>query len=241
MQRIIKREEFTTKNHTINSKKAVMIGCGFVGSASEFALMQSGLFTEIVLIDADRDKAEGEAMDISHGIPFARPFIKYTPTWPRSFMPANQTDRNKVAKMKQIPVHELIQDKNLLFVDDSIVRGTQLRETVEFLYENGASSVHMRSACPPIMYGCKYLNFSRATSDMELITRSTVVELEGEEGLKHLDEYSDPSTERGKNMRKAICDKLHFASLEFQTIEGLSSSIGIEPCKLCTYCWNGRE
>ena len=175
------------------------------------------------------------------GIPFARPFIKYTPTWPRSFMPANQTDRNKVAKMKQIPVHELIQNKNLLFVDDSIVRGTQLRETVEFLYENGASSVHMRSACPPIMYGCKYLNFSRATSDMELITRSVVVELDGEDGLKYLDEYSDPSTERGKKMRKAICDKLHFASLEFQTIEGLSSSIGIEPCKLCTYCWNGRE
>lgn len=174
-------------------------------------------------------------------VPFARPFIKYTPTWPRSFMPADQTDRNKVAKMKQIPVHELIQDKNLLFVDDSIVRGTQLRETVEFLYENGAASVHMRSACPPIMYGCKYLNFSRSTNDMELITRATIVELEGEEGLKYLEEYSDPSTERGKAMRKAICDKLHFASLEFQTLEGLSSSIGIEPCKLCTYCWNGRE
>lgn len=156
-------------------------------------------------------------------------------------MPTNQTERNRVAKMKQIPVCELIKDKNLLFVDDSIVRGTQLRETVEFLYENGASSVHMRSACPPIMYGCKYLNFSRSTSDMELITRSTIAELEGEEGLKHLDEYSDPQSERGKAMRKAICEKLHFASLEFQTIEGLCQAIGIEPCKLCTYCWTGKE
>jgi len=174
-------------------------------------------------------------------IPFARPFIKYTPTWPRSFMSSKQTDRKKVAKMKQIPVHELIEDKNLLFVDDSIVRGTQLKETVEFLYENGAKSVHMRSACPPIMYGCKYLNFSRATGDMELITRSTIMELEGEEGFKHLDEYSDSSTERGKNMRKAICEKLNFASLEFQSLDGLVKSIGIEPCKLCTYCWNGKE
>ena len=174
-------------------------------------------------------------------IPFARPFIKYTPTWSKSFTPASQVDRNKVAKMKMIPVNDLIHGKKLLFVDDSIVRGTQLRETVEFLYENGAEAVHMRSACPPIMYGCKYLNFSRATNDMELITRSTIVELEGEEGLKHIDEYSDSSTERGKAMRDAICKKLHFASLEFQTLEGLSKAIGIEACKLCTYCWNGKE
>ncbi len=175
------------------------------------------------------------------GIPFARPFIKYTPTWPRSFMPAKQKERSRVAKMKQIPVHELIADKSLLFVDDSIVRGTQLRETVEFLYDNGAKAVHMRSACPPIMYGCKYLNFSRSTSEMELITRSTIMELEGEEGMKHLDEYSDASTERGKNMRKAICEKLKFDSLEFQSLEGLIKAIGLEPCKLCTYCWNGKE
>ena len=175
------------------------------------------------------------------GIPFARPFIKYTPTWPRSFMPANQQQRQEVAKMKQVPVHELIEGKNLLFVDDSIVRGTQLRETVEFLYNNGAKAVHMRSACPPIMYGCKYLNFSRATSEMELITRSTIMELEGEEGMNHLEEYSDSSTERGKAMRKAICDKFHFASLEFQSLKGLQEAIGIAPCKLCTYCWNGKE
>ena len=156
-------------------------------------------------------------------------------------MPERQTERNKVAKMKQIAVHDLIRDKELLFVDDSIVRGTQLKETVDFLYENGAKAVHMRSACPPIMYGCKYLNFSRSTNDLELITRRTIMELEGEEGFKHIDEYSDSSTERGKAMRKAICEKFHFSSLEFQSLEGLVKSIGLEPCKLCTYCWNGKE
>ncbi len=211
-------------------------------------------------IMAQHDKETGVAQDIDYvgGVPdsgtphaigyaneshkqFARPFIKYTPTWPRSFMPAKQTDRNRVAKMKQVPVNDLIKGKKLLFVDDSIVRGTQLRETVEFLYENGAEEVHMRSACPPIMYGCKYLNFSRSTSDMELITRATIMELEGEEGFNHLEEYSDASTERGQRMRKAISDKLGFASLEYQSLEGVIESIGIEPCKLCTYCWNGKE
>lgn len=175
------------------------------------------------------------------GIQFARPFIKYTPTWARSFTPANQKERNRVAKMKQIPVHDLIQDKKLLFVDDSIVRGTQLRETVEFLYENGAKEVHIRSACPPIMYGCKYLNFSRATSDMELIARSTIVELEGEEGFNYIDEYIDSSTERGKKLRSAICEKLHFTSLEFQSIDGIIKAIGLPADKVCTYCWNGKE
>lgn len=209
---------------------------------------------------AKRDMEQGRSMDIDYvgGVPdsgtphaigyanktgkaFARAFIKYTPTWARSFTPAKQADRNKIAKMKQIPVHELIKDKNLLFVDDSIVRGTQLKETVDFLYENGAKSVHMRSACPPIMYGCKYLNFSRATNDMELISRRVIVELEGEEGLKHIEEYADGNTDRGRAMRKAICDKFKFASLGFQTIEGVVDAIGLEPCKLCTYCWNGKE
>jgi amidophosphoribosyltransferase len=209
---------------------------------------------------AERDMAQGRSMDIDYvgGVPdsgtphaigyanrtgkaFARAFIKYTPTWSRSFTPARQTDRNKIAKMKQIPVHELIVGKNLLFVDDSIVRGTQLKETVDFLYDNGAKSVHMRSACPPIMYGCKYLNFSRSTNDMELISRRVIVELEGEEGLNHIDEYADGNTARGKAMRKAICDKFKFASLGFQTIEGVLSAIGMDPCKLCTYCWNGKE
>ena len=174
-------------------------------------------------------------------IPFARPYIKYTPTWSRSFMPNSQADRKKVAKMKQIPVHELIKDKNLLFVDDSIVRGTQLKETVDFLSQNGARAIHMRSACPPIMYSCKYLNFSRATSEMELLARRIVMELEGEEGFDHLEEYSDSNTERGKKLRASICEKLHFDSVEFQTLDGVIKAIGIEPCKLCTYCWNGKE
>ena len=174
-------------------------------------------------------------------MPFARPFIKYTPTWPRSFMPPSQVDRNRIAKMKQIPINELIHDKELMFIDDSIVRGTQLRETVDFLYESGAKAVHVRSACPPIMYGCKFLNFSRMTGEMDLITRKIVVELEGEEGLKHLDEYSDSSTERGRKMRETMCEKLHLASIEFQTIEGLEKAIGLPPCKLCTYCWSGKD
>jgi len=211
-----------------------------------------------IMAEADMKKGITETLDYIGGVPdsgtphaigyanksgvhFARPFIKYTPTWSRSFTPANQADRKKVAKMKQIPVHELIQNKNLLFVDDSIVRGTQLKETVDFLYDNGAKAVHMRSACPPIMYSCKYLNFSRSTSPMELIARQVIVELEGEEGLKYIEEYSDSSTERGQNLRRAISDKLHFASLEFQSLDGIIKAIGIEPCKLCTYCWNGKE
>jgi amidophosphoribosyltransferase len=173
--------------------------------------------------------------------PFARAFIKYTPTWSRSFMPTNQKDRNKIAEMKQIPVHELIKDKDLLFVDDSIVRGTQLRETVEFLYNHGAKAVHMRSACPPIMYGCKYLNFSRSISDMELLARRVILELEGPEGFQHIEEYADDKTERGQKLRKTICEKLHFASLEFQTLEGVIEAIGLPECELCTYCWNGKE
>ena len=156
-------------------------------------------------------------------------------------MPSNQEIRNLVAEMKQIPVPELIEGKKLLFVDDSIVRGTQLKETVDFLYANGAKEVHMRSACPPIMYGCKYLNFSRSTSDLELITRRTILELEGTEGFNHIDEYSDGTTERGKALRKSICDKFGFASLEFQSLGGVIKSIGLPPDQLCTYCWNGKE
>ena len=172
---------------------------------------------------------------------FARPYIKYTPTWSRSFIPQSQKERNKIAKMKQIPVHELIDGKRLLLVDDSIVRGTQLKETAEFLYEHGAKEVHMRSACPPIMYGCKYLNFSRQTSNTELITRRVILELEGEEGFNHIEEYSDGTTERGKRLRETIAKNFHFSSLEFQSLDGVIRAIGIDPCKLCTYCWNGKE
>lgn len=173
-------------------------------------------------------------------IPFARPFIKYTPTWSRSFTPTRQSDRNRIAKMKQVPVNELISGKSLLFVDDSIVRGTQLKETVEFLYNNGAKAVHMRSACPPIMYNCKFLNFSRSNNENDLITRRTIFELEGEEGMKYLDEYANSDTERGKALRAAICRKLNLSSLEFQSLEGLVNSIGLPECKLCTYCWNKK-
>ena len=173
--------------------------------------------------------------------PFARPYIKYTPTWSRSFMPKTQKDRKKIAKMKQIAIHDLIDGKNLLFVDDSIVRGTQLQETVEFLYSNGAKAVHMRSACPPIMYCCKYLNFSRNTNEMELITRRVIMELEGEAGFEHIAEYSDSSTERGQRLRQAICEKFKFSSLEFQSLEGVVKAIGLPKCKLCTYCWTGEE
>ncbi|MBQ9029977.1 MAG: amidophosphoribosyltransferase [Parasporobacterium sp.] len=205
--------------------------------------MDRGTLPKVDFVAGVPDSGTPHAIGFSNRshLTFGRPFIKYTPTWPRSFMPPTQEDRNRIAKMKQIPVDSLIRDKELLFVDDSIVRGTQMRETVEFLYESGAKAVHMRSACPPLMYGCKYLNFSRATSDMELITRSTIMELEGEEGLQHIEEYSDSSTERGRNMRQAICEKLHMASLEFQSVEGLVEAIGLDRCKLCTYCWTGEE
>ena len=175
------------------------------------------------------------------GKPFARPFVKYTPTWPRSFMPENQDVRNQVAKMKQIPVNELIKDKKLLFVDDSIVRGTQLRETVEFLYESGAKEVHMRSACPPLMYPCKYLNFSRGNGEMDLLARRIIQELEGDEGQNHIAEYADGNSRRGKCLLKRICEKFGFDSLGYQSLDGLLESIGIDKSQICTYCWTGKE
>ena len=173
--------------------------------------------------------------------PFARPFVKYTPTWSRSFTPSNQEMRNLVAEMKQIPVPELIEGKKLLLVDDSIVRGTQLRETVDFLYESGAKEVHMRSACPPIMYGCKYLNFSRSKSEMELLSRKKIQDLEGDEGQKHLAEYADASTKRGQCLLKSICEEMGFDSLGYQSIDGLLEAIGLDRDKICTYCWTGEE
>lgn len=175
------------------------------------------------------------------GSTFARPFIKYTPTWARSFMPTNQEVRNRVAKMKQIHIPELIRDKKLLFVDDSIVRGTQLRETVDFLYKCGAKEVHMRSACPPIMFSCKYLSFSSSKSEMDLIARRVVHELEGENGAEHLAEYADSSTTRGKCMLKTICEQLGFDSLGYQSLPGMLEAIGIDPTQVCTYCWTGEE
>ncbi|MCM1298368.1 MAG: amidophosphoribosyltransferase [Firmicutes bacterium] len=205
--------------------------------------MKNGTLPDVDYICGVPDSGVPHAIGYANksGIPFARPFIKYTPTWPRSFMPQNQSMRNKVAKMKLIPVKELIEGKKLLFVDDSIVRGTQMRETVEFLYANGAKEVHMRSACPPIMYGCKYLNFSRSTSELDLIARSIINEFEGEEGVKYINEYSDTNTERGKKLRAEICRRLKLTSLEFQSLEGTEKAVGLPECKLCTYCWNGKE
>ena len=189
------------------------------------------------------DSGVAHALGYSNGskIPYNRPFVKYTPTWPRSFMPTNQLERNKVARMKLVPVHDNIQDKSMLLLDDSIVRGTQLQETVEFLYNNGAKAVHMRSACPPIMYGCKYLNFSRNTSVDDLIARRIIHELEGTEGDKYIEEYSDASTERGKKLLETICKKFNFASLGYQSVKGLVEAIGLPEDCVCTYCWTGKE
>ena len=174
-------------------------------------------------------------------IPFARPFIKYTPTWPRSFMPVNQEMRNLVAHMKLIPVDELIRDKSLLFIDDSIVRGTQMRETVQFLYESGAREVHIRSACPPIVYGCKYLNFSRSSSELDLITRRIMLEIEGEKAMEHLEEYTVSTSERYKEMIARIAKKLDFTTLGYQSLEGMLEAIGLPGEQVCTYCWTGKE
>lgn len=176
------------------------------------------------------------------GITYSRPFVKYTPTWPRSFMPTHQSKRNLIAKMKLIPIHDLIKDKKLLLIDDSIVRGTQLRETTEFLYDSGAKEVHIRTGCPPLLYGCKYLNFSRSTSEMELITRRVIKELEGKDPDEEtLEKYADPESPEYKKMVDTICEKLHFTSLAYHRLDDLIESVGIEPCKLCTYCWNGKE
>ena len=175
------------------------------------------------------------------GIPFSRPFIKYTPTWPRSFMPTIQSKRDLIAKMKLIPVHDLIKDRSLLLIDDSIVRGTQLRETTEFLYESGAKEVHIRPACPPLLFGSKYLNFSRSTSEMELIARRVIGELEGENKYPNLSVYADPESTEYKEMLTKIREKLNFTSLRYHRLDDMIAAVGIDRCKLCTYCWDGRE
>ncbi len=176
------------------------------------------------------------------GIPFSRPFIKYTPTWPRSFMPTMQSQRNLIAKMKLLAVEELIRDKSLLLIDDSIVRGTQLRETTEFLYQSGAKEVHIRPACPPLLYGCKYLNFSRSSSEMDLITRRVIDRLEnGNVTDEVLAEYADPESERYEQMVEEIRKELNFTTLRFNRLDDMLDAVDIDKCKLCTYCWNGKE
>ena len=175
------------------------------------------------------------------GIPYARPFIKYTPTWPRSFMPTTQSQRNLIARMKLIPVHSLIEDRSLLLIDDSIVRGTQLRETTEFLYQSGAKEVHVRPACPPLLYGCKYLNFSRSKSDLDLITRRIIREWEGDNDVNVLGEYADPNSDRYAAMLEEIRKRQNFTSLRYHRLDDLIKSIGIDACQVCTYCFNGVE
>ena len=176
------------------------------------------------------------------GIPYARPFIKYTPTWPRSFMPTNQSQRDLIARMKLIPVQALIENKRLLLIDDSIVRGTQLRETTEFLYRSGAKEVHVRPACPPLLYGCKYLNFSRSKSELELITRRVIREREGDNCPEEvLEEYTNPDTCRYAQMIEDIRRQQNFTTLRYHRLDDLLASVGIEPCKVCTYCFDGKE
>ena len=175
------------------------------------------------------------------GIPYARPFIKYTPTWPRSFMPTTQSQRNLIARMKLIPVHSLIEDRSLLLIDDSIMRGTQLRETTEFLYQSGAKEVHVRPACPPLLYGCKYLNFSRSKSDLDLITRRIIREWEGDNDVNVLGEYADPNSDRYAAMLEEIRKRQNFTSLRYHRLDDLIKSIGIDACQVCTYCFNGVE
>ncbi len=175
------------------------------------------------------------------GVPFARPFIKYTPTWPRSFMPANQSQRDLIARMKLIPVQALIEDKKLLLIDDSIVRGTQLRETTDFLYQSGAKEVHVRPACPPLLYGCKYLNFSRSKSDLDLITRRVIQEREEDVTPEVLAEYADPGSQKYDKMVGEIQKRQNFTTLRYHRLDDLVESIGLPKCKLCTYCFDGKE
>ena len=175
------------------------------------------------------------------GIPFSRPFIKYTPTWPRSFMPQKQSQRNLIARMKLIPIDALIHGKRLVMIDDSLVRGTQMRETTEFLYHSGAKEVHIRLACPPILFGCKYLNFSRSSSEYDLIARRVIRNLEGEKAEEKLPLYADPDTPEYARMVEEICKELKFTSLDYQRLDDMMSATGVSPCKLCTYCWNGKE
>lgn len=177
----------------------------------------------------------------STGIPFSRPFIKYTPTWPRSFMPQKQSQRDLIARMKLIPVDALIRDKSLVLIDDSLVRGTQMRETTEFLYHSGAKEVHIRAACPPIMFGCKYLNFSRSTSEMDLIARRTIARLEGDKADEKLPLYTDPDTPEYANMVEEIRKELHFTSLKYQRLDDMIEATRLPSCKFCTYCWTGKE
>ncbi len=211
-------------------------------NCGKYIAMRDSVKPDYVAGIPDSGTAHAIGYSNQSGIPFARPFIKYTPTWPRSFMPPTQTKRNLIAHMKLIPVHDLIDGKSLMLIDDSIVRGTQMRETTEFLYKSGAKEVHIRTACPPLVFGCKYLNFSRSTSEMELIARRVIYRLEGGEPSKEtLDEYTHPDSPKYAKMVEEICKELHFTSLAFNRLDDMIASTGLPEEKLCTYCWNGKE
>ena len=218
----------------------VMAGFGRTGKM--FAFENFNVKPDIVAGVPDSGTAHAVGYANESGIPFSRPFIKYTPTWPRSFMPTIQSQRNLIAKMKLLAVEDLIKDKSLLLIDDSIVRGTQLRETTEYLFDSGAKEVHIRPACPPLVYGCKYLNFSRSSSEMDLITRRVIERLEnGNVTDEVLQEYTDPDSEKYEKMVDEICKELHFTSLRFNRLDDMLEACGVEKCKLCTYCWDGKE
>lgn len=230
---------YTPSNYEGLNVEQVRYRCGAALAERD---MKRGIHPDLVA--GVPDSGIGHAIGYSNhsGVPYARPFVKYTPTWPRSFMPPFQNRRDLIAKMKLIPIEELIRGKSLLLIDDSIVRGTQLRETTEYLFESGAKEVHIRPACPPLVYGCKYLNFSRSNSEMELITRNVIAELEGGDVSDEvLQEYADYTSEKYQKMVDKICEKLKFTSLRFHRLDDMLEAVGIEPEKLCTYCWNGKE
>lgn len=230
---------YTTSNYEGVNVEVMRNRCGAKLAARD----EGKIKPDIVAGVPDSGTAHAVGYANASGVPFGRPFIKYTPTWPRSFMPTIQAQRNLIAKMKLIAIDQLIRGKSLLLIDDSIVRGTQLRETTEFLYQSGASGVHIRTACPPLLYGCKYLNFSRSKSELDLITRRTILRLEGseEKAAEKLHLYADPETPEYANMVEEIRRELNFTSLAFQRIDDMIEAVGIDPSKLCTYCWTGKE
>ena len=230
---------FPAASYEGQSVEAVRNRCG-----AEMAKRDGFTKDDIDLVAGVPDSGIGHAIGYSNesGVPYGRPFVKYTPTWPRSFMPTHQNKRNLIAHMKLIPVTELINGKRLLLIDDSIVRGTQLRETTQYLYDAGAKEVHIRPACPPILYSCKYINFSRENSEMELIARQVIAEEEGDNVDRTiLEDYANPDSDRYAKMLEKIRQKLNFTSLAFNRIDDMVKSIGIDPDKICTYCFNGKE
>ncbi|KKK41344.1 MAG: hypothetical protein Lokiarch_44030, partial [Candidatus Lokiarchaeum sp. GC14_75] len=212
--------------------EAVRYKCG------SFLAQNDNVDIDFVAGIPDSGTAHGLGYANQAKIPYSRPFVKYTPTWPRSFMPQIQSVRDQVAKMKLIPIEELIKNNRLLFCEDSIVRGTQLRKQIKRLFDSGAKEVHMRPACPPLVYGCKFLNFSRSRSELDLAGRWAIKVLIGKD-LENPIEYTDPDSENYKAMVEVIRKELNLTTLKYQKLEDLVKAIGLPKEKLCTYCWDG--